>query len=89
LRSSETITLLDAFEAVPDVLEEISPEDTMWEGSRDHYFESSRSALKCVRQGMLAAQIAGFKNILDFPSGLGAGATDARGRIPRRPPDSL
>jgi cyclopropane fatty-acyl-phospholipid synthase-like methyltransferase len=43
----------------------------MWEGSRDHYFESGRSAVQCVRLGMLAAEVEGFTNILDFPSGWG------------------
>jgi hypothetical protein len=65
-------TLLDALQAPPlGFNEEISPQDTMWEGSREHYFESGRSAVQCVRLGMLGAEIDGFRNILDFPSGWG------------------
>jgi len=50
---------------------EISPEDTMYEGNANHYFDVGHSALRCVRSAMLAANKATVRNILDFASGFG------------------
>jgi SAM-dependent methyltransferase len=50
---------------------EISPNDTMYEGNREHYFSVGHSALDCIQAAMLAANKSNAKNILDFASGYG------------------
>jgi SAM-dependent methyltransferase len=54
-----------------EVQVEISPDDTMYEGSREHYFAVGQSALRCVKTAMSAADRESFHNILDFGSGFG------------------
>jgi SAM-dependent methyltransferase len=50
---------------------EISPNDTMYEGSREHYFSVGQSAMHCVRTAMTAANKVNFHKILDFGCGFG------------------
>ena len=57
--------------AIDRVRTDISPDDTMFEGDRDHYFSVGRSALECIRLAMSAGSIPTFRNILDFGCGFG------------------
>jgi SAM-dependent methyltransferase len=57
--------------ATDTVSTEISPLDTMFEGSHEHYFSVGQSALHCVRLGLLAAGKTDVRNILDFACGFG------------------
>jgi SAM-dependent methyltransferase len=50
---------------------EISPLDTMFEGSSEHYFSVGQSALHCIRLGLLGAGKNDPHNILDFACGFG------------------
>jgi len=50
---------------------EISANDTMYEGSREHYLAVGQSALRCVRTAMEAANKTHVRNILDFGCGFG------------------
>jgi SAM-dependent methyltransferase len=62
---------------------EISPNDTMFEGNHEHYFAVGRSALHCIRLGMLAAGRADFSSILDFACGFGRVSRVLRAAFPR------
>lgn len=53
------------------LIDEISPNDAMNWGNRDHYFGVGVSALQCIRLAMLAAEKDDLRNILDFPCGHG------------------
>jgi SAM-dependent methyltransferase len=50
---------------------EIASADTMYEGSREHYFSVGQSALHCVKAAMTAAGKSDLRNILDFGCGFG------------------
>jgi SAM-dependent methyltransferase len=50
---------------------EISPQDTMYEGNRIHYYSVGQSALHCVKAAMISAQKSTVHSILDFGSGFG------------------
>jgi SAM-dependent methyltransferase len=50
---------------------DISGEDGMFAGSRDHYFAVGESALHCIEVSMFAAGIKTFESILDLPCGHG------------------
>jgi SAM-dependent methyltransferase len=50
---------------------EISPDDTMYEGSLEHYRSVGKSALHCVKTAMVATNTPTFRSILDFGSGFG------------------
>jgi SAM-dependent methyltransferase len=69
--------LMQLFEQpVPDVAQEIAPEDGMCEfrhgeAGREHYFHVGHSALRCIRSAMLPARRSDFQRILDMPSGFG------------------
>ena len=54
-----------------NVIEEIHPDDDMYHAGLDAYFESGRSALRCIQLAMLAAGKTSITNALDFPSGFG------------------
>ena len=57
-----------------DVIQEISPNDGMYQGgNKDHYFSVGRSALRNIKLAMAAAgkNPTDMKNILDLPSGHG------------------
>ncbi|MEN3369776.1 MAG: hypothetical protein V7609_1919 [Verrucomicrobiota bacterium] len=43
----------------------------MWDGNPVSYFDIGRSALRCIKVAMLAAEIDTFTNILDLPCGHG------------------
>jgi len=53
------------------VCQEISPNDSMFEGSREHYFSVGQSALQCVKLALLAAGKDQPRTILDFGCGWG------------------
>jgi len=53
------------------LIDEISPNDAMNWGNRDHYFGVGVSALQCIRLAMLAAEKDDLRAILDFPCGHG------------------
>jgi SAM-dependent methyltransferase len=50
---------------------EISPNDGMFKGNRDHYFGVGASALHCVQVALRAAGKTNVASILDMPSGHG------------------
>src|SRR5213594_4887489 len=54
-----------------NVSTEISPDDTMYEGNRNHYFSVGHSALRCIRTAMLLSDKKGVGSILDFACGFG------------------
>jgi SAM-dependent methyltransferase len=69
---SETSTLSQLFQQpVSGVSTEISPDDTMFEGSLEHYVSVGESALRCIRLGLLAAGKSEVRSILDFACGFG------------------
>ena len=51
--------------------DEISPNDAMHWGNRDHYFGVGVSAFQCIRLAMLAAEKDTLRAVLDFPCGHG------------------
>lgn len=53
------------------LIREISPEDTMYTGDKDHYFRVGSSALHCIQAAMFIDGRNGFDRILDFPCGHG------------------
>jgi SAM-dependent methyltransferase len=64
--------LSDMLDREPEgLIEEISPNDAMFDGNLAHYFRVGRSALKCVRLALLAAGKTEVRNILDLPCGHG------------------
>ena len=54
-----------------NVIRDISPRDSMYDGDEAAYFESGRSALACIRQAMLAVGKQDVSSILDLPCGYG------------------
>jgi SAM-dependent methyltransferase len=58
-------------QAITGISTELSPNDSMFEGDRDHYFSVGQSALHCIRLAMFAAGKDDFTNILDFGCGYG------------------
>ena len=50
---------------------EISKQDGMFDGNRDHYFAVGQSARYCIEVSMLTAGIEAFESILDLPCGYG------------------
>ncbi len=62
---------------------EISPNDGMFEGDYEHYFAVGRSALHCIRLGMLAAGRTHFDGILDFGCGFGRVLRVLKAAFPR------
>jgi SAM-dependent methyltransferase len=52
-------------------IEEISPNDAMFKGNREHYFEVGQSALRCIGHAMDAANKREVRRILDLPCGHG------------------
>ena len=53
------------------VNEDISEQDGMFDGSRDHYFSVGQSARYSIEVARMAAGIETFDNILDLPCGYG------------------
>ena len=59
---------------VPDshcVIEEISPNDNMFSGNKEHYFSVGKSALLCIRNALSKSPKKNIRSILDFPCGYG------------------
>jgi SAM-dependent methyltransferase len=56
---------------VINIISEIAPEDRMYKGDRDHYFNVGQTALWCIKLVMLAAGKEDLKSILDLPCGHG------------------
>jgi SAM-dependent methyltransferase len=54
-----------------EVSTDISAQDGMFEGDRNHYFSVGQSALRCIELAAQAAGRARFHNILDFGCGFG------------------
>jgi len=50
---------------------EISPNDTMYEGSLEHYSAVGQSALHCVKTALVATNTSNVRSILDFGCGFG------------------
>jgi SAM-dependent methyltransferase len=50
---------------------DISPNDTMFEGDREHYVSVGQSALHCIKAAMVAADKSSVRKVLDFGSGFG------------------
>jgi SAM-dependent methyltransferase len=50
---------------------EISKNDTMYEGDREHYVAVGQSALYCVKTAMMAARKSNVRKVLDFACGFG------------------
>jgi SAM-dependent methyltransferase len=66
--------LQEFFEQDMSVIQEISPNDEMYQGgNKQHYFSVGQSALKCIELALLASDnnLINIKNILDLPSGYG------------------
>ena len=65
----------DSFELLEHLAQELdqtlSPSDTMFAGSENHYFSVGRSALRCIRSAQGAAKLNEPGNILDLPCGYG------------------
>jgi SAM-dependent methyltransferase len=53
------------------VMQEISPEDGMFEGSHEHYFHVGQSALRCIELALLGSGKSEIHSILDFGCGFG------------------
>jgi SAM-dependent methyltransferase len=71
-RAVNTQELKDLFEQdTPNVSTELSPDDDMFEGHTNHYFQVGHSAMRGVKLAMLAAGKGTLTNILDFGSGHG------------------
>jgi SAM-dependent methyltransferase len=69
---TETSLLSQLFrQPVSGISAEISADDTMFEGSIEHYFSVGESALRCIRLGLLAAGKNNVGSILDFACGFG------------------
>jgi SAM-dependent methyltransferase len=59
-------------EQTPDgVVTEISPQDEMYRGPPERYFEAGRSALRSIKLGLLAAGMESPRKVLDLPCGHG------------------
>jgi len=54
-----------------DVVRDIAPDDPMHAFAPDLYFSAGASALRAIRLGMLAGDVAGVASILDFACGWG------------------
>jgi SAM-dependent methyltransferase len=76
-------TATQSLDPLSAVHTEISPDDTMLEGNREHYFSVGRSALDCIREGMRAAGREDFGSILDFGSGYGRVLRVLRATFPK------
>jgi len=68
-RLNDLVDLVD--EPVTDVIEEISPEDQMFQSEPEYYFDAGRFALRCIRIAMMGARKTQVDRILDLPSGHG------------------
>lgn len=73
------LTLPPGF-AIPDLVTELSPADSMFEGLSDHYLSVGLSALNVIEAAMLGA--AAPRRILDLPSGFGRVTRMLRARYP-------
>jgi SAM-dependent methyltransferase len=62
---------------------DISGEDRMFAGSKDHYFAVGESALHCIEASMFAAGIKTFESILDLPCGHGRVLRHLQSAFPR------
>jgi SAM-dependent methyltransferase len=56
-----------------DVIQEISPDDDMFLGNREHYFHVGESAIECIMSAIFSTgkDPKEIKNILDLPCGYG------------------
>jgi SAM-dependent methyltransferase len=73
------LTLPPGF-AIPDLVTELSPADSMFEGLSDHYLSVGLSALNVIEAAMLGT--AAPRTILDLPSGHGRVTRMLRARYP-------
>ena len=73
----------EPLDTLSSIQTEISPDDTMLEGNREHYFSVGISALDCIRKGMRMAGKQDFAAILDFGSGYGRVLRVLRAAFPR------
>jgi SAM-dependent methyltransferase len=53
------------------VNDEVSRQDGMFDGNREHYLAVGQSALHCIEVSMFAAGVKTFESILDLPCGYG------------------
>ncbi len=72
-RSSTSLRHVGALLAAPTlgIAQEVSPDDSMYAGDRDHYFNVGQSALRCIRLALVSAQKTEINRILDLPCGYG------------------
>jgi SAM-dependent methyltransferase len=54
-----------------EVLEDVAPQDRMWEYNPEAYFAAGPAALRCIRLAMLASGRDEFSSVLDFACGHG------------------
>jgi SAM-dependent methyltransferase len=55
------------------LIQDISPDDGMFAGNKEHYFHVGESAIECIMSGLSVAgkDVNSIKNILDLPCGYG------------------
>jgi SAM-dependent methyltransferase len=66
--------------ALPSIIADLSPNDTMFDGSSDHYIHVGMSALNAIEAAMLGAEEP--RRILDLPCGFGRVTRILRARYP-------
>jgi SAM-dependent methyltransferase len=64
----------------PNLITELSPKDTMFDGRADHYLRVGLSALEAIEAGMFGAPEP--QTILDLPCGFGRVTRMLRARYP-------
>jgi SAM-dependent methyltransferase len=66
--------LRDLFDQrISDVIQDISPNDEMYLGNKEHYVHVGQSAIQCIKLAILASgrDFSDIKEILDLPCGYG------------------